>query len=133
MQDRPTMRELIEAVQYFFQSSVAPLLTDPRTRFQGLIAHNVLEILKRELELGETATREEWRSLQKLLGASGAEPAAVADLEKSLLELYRTFRERARTGAFDTGEARAAAYTHARKVVVDKLKVTNPGYLTEPG
>ncbi len=133
MQNRPDMKELIEAVQVFFQGTVAPLLTDPRAKFQGLIANNVLEILKREIELGEGQSRGEWRSLCKLLGEkAGQEPLTVRDLEAEILRMNGEFSRRTRAGEFDSGPARKAAYDHARAAVTAKLKVTNPGYLTEP-
>lgn len=126
------MKDLLDAVQGYFQTSVAPLLTDPRVKFQGLIAVNVLEILKRELELGEQASRDEWRSLVSLLGSKAAEPVSVADLEAGLLSLNREFRDLARSGKLDSGELQRKAFEHARKVVVDKLRMTNPAFLSEP-
>lgn len=133
MQNRPDMKELIEAVQVFFQGTVAPLLTDPRAKFQGLIANNVLEILKREIELGEGHSREEWQSLCVLLGEKGSpEPRTVHDLEAEILRLNTELSRRIRAGDLDSGPARQAARDHIRAAVTAKLKITNPGYLTEP-
>ncbi len=132
MQDRPTAKELLEAVQGYFQTSIAPLLTDPRVKFQGLIAMNVLEIVKRELEQGEQASRDEWRSLSGMLGSKSAEPVAVTDIENALIDLNHEFERLARSGKLDSGELRQRAFEHARKVVVGKLRVTNPAYLDEP-
>ncbi len=132
MQDRPTMKELLEAVQGYFQTSIAPLITDPRTRFQGLIAMNVLEILKREIESGEATSREEWRGIIALLGTSEPEPETVQDMEKALVRLNAEFARRARAGEYDSGETRKHAFDYARSVVTGKLKISNPGYLKEP-
>jgi len=132
MQDRPTAKELLEAVQGYFQTSIAPLLTDPRVKFHGLIAMNVLEIVKRELDQGEQASREEWRSLSALLGGKAAEPVSVPDIEKALTAMNHEFERLVRSGKLDSGELRQKAFEHARKVVTGKLKVTNPAYLDEP-
>ena len=47
--DRPTPRELVEAVREFLQTEILPTLTDQRVRFRALVALNALAIAEREL------------------------------------------------------------------------------------
>ena len=52
MQDRPTVRELLDAVRSFLEVDVVPALHGP-ARFHALVAANVLAIAGRELATEE--------------------------------------------------------------------------------
>jgi hypothetical protein len=47
--DRPTARELVEAVREFLHAEILPTLDDHRLRFRTLVALNALGIAEREL------------------------------------------------------------------------------------
>jgi hypothetical protein len=53
MSDRPTVLELLEAVEEFLSSEVLPTVDDPRLKFRTLVAMNALGIARRELEADE--------------------------------------------------------------------------------
>ncbi len=67
MYDQPTARELIDAVQGFLRDEVSPTLSG-RLAFHARVAVNVLETVKRELELGPGAVAGEGARLAALLG-----------------------------------------------------------------
>ena len=114
LQDRPTARELLEAVAGFLEHDAAPVL-DARLRFHARVAANALRILEREWEL-EPAQRERQRALLTgLLGHDG-EPAAL------WAELAAAVRE----GALDGRRAELLAVL--REITAQKLAIANPGY-----
>ena len=49
MQDRPTALELLQAMRDLLEREILPSLTDPRLKYQTLIAINVLRMLEREV------------------------------------------------------------------------------------
>ncbi len=110
--DRPTAVELLEAVRHFLESDVLPEL-EGRRRFHGLVAVNVLAMVKRELELGPALAAAHAERLARL---------GVADED----ELARAIR----TGAFAgrMGEVRQAV----GETVAGKLRVANPAHLDPP-
>ena len=50
MSERPTPRELAEAIEEFLAGEILPTLDDHRLRFRLLVALNALGIVRRELE-----------------------------------------------------------------------------------
>ena len=48
--DRPTPKELAEAVREFLHEEILPTLDDHRLKFRTLVAMNALAIARRELE-----------------------------------------------------------------------------------
>lgn len=119
MQDRPTAVELLEAVAEFLERDVMPL--DGRVGFHGRVARNVVEIVRRELELGPDADARERAGLHELLGTDDAPD----DLREANAELARLVRD----GAFD--DRRDALLTHLRSTGLDKLRIANPRELGE--
>jgi hypothetical protein len=118
LHDRPTLRELLEAVHAYITGEVVPAASDRRARFRALIAANVLQIAAREL----TAAA----------GDEAAEEACFERLELragSLDERRRELARRIRAGAYDEGPARAAALAYARESVRRKLAVANPRFI----
>ncbi len=83
MQDRPTDRELIDAVAQFLDSELTPTVTDPRLRFRALVAANILHIVTRELEQGDAQLRAEYARLTALLPPSPSGMAVGAELPPS--------------------------------------------------
>jgi hypothetical protein len=118
MNDRPSARELIDAVRLYLEKDLLPSLTDARQRYQALIAANVLSIAGRELDAEDAADAEEREWLEALLGEAGD----VRDLNQKLCEQIRR-------GAFDDPQRFAEATAVVRRVVVRKLEIANPRYL----
>lgn len=130
MQDRPDSRELIEATIHFLEREILSTLADPRLRFRGLVAANVLTIVARELAAGSMPLSDEWQRLMALLGQPEADPPGSDDeLHLALLALNRELCARIRAGEADEGEWRNAVFTHVETAVIDKLKIANPRYL----
>lgn len=119
MQDRPTAAELLEAVSQFLEHDVMPI--EGRVGFQGRVARNVVDMVRRELELGPEADERERAGLRALLG-----DGAPADLREANAELAR----RVRSGAFD--QRRDELVAHLRQTAVGKLRVANPRELADP-
>lgn len=124
MQDQPTDRELITAVAHFLQTEIASNVTDHRLKFRALVAANVLTIVERELEMGETLLRAERARLLKLLDVTASDDV-YADVEHMTRELAR----RIRAGQADDGPFHDAVFAHVKQTVIEKLQVANPKYL----
>jgi hypothetical protein len=116
-QDRPTAGDLVIAVREFLERDVLAA-TDGRVRFHTRVAVNVLNIVARELELGEGLAEAETERAAALLGHSG-EPR---DLERELAVAIRS-------GALDARLPEVRA--HVRATVREKLLIANPGYLPD--
>jgi hypothetical protein len=116
-QDRPSAGELVVAVREFLERDVMAA-TEGRVQFHTRVAVNVLNIVARELELGDAFAGAEQDRAAALLGHDGA-----AD------ELERELAGAIRSGALDarTDEVRS----HVRATVREKLLIANPGYLPD--
>lgn len=126
MQDRPSARELLEAIRRFLEEDIVPILDGPR-RFHALVAANVLGIVGRELASEETALIAEWKGLVGLVGGPGEPlPERLDALRTAVRTLTAELAERIRRGDADAGPFRDAARAHVRGTVLEKLRVTNP-------
>lgn len=112
--ERPTARELVEAVREFVETEVQPQL-EGSVAFHTRVAVNVLKIVERELELGGDMDDARVRRLAELLGSEG-------ELESLVEELSRGIR----AGNYDIRTPGLAE--HLRATVMDKLAVDNPRY-----
>ena len=113
---KPEAAILLEAAVKYLESELMPTLSG-YYRFQTRVTANVLNIVKRELEMrGEQASVERQR-LARLLGHDG-------DAE----ELSRELAEKIRKGAIaiDGPELRE----HIRRSLSDALAINNPKWLT---
>jgi hypothetical protein len=117
-QDRPTASELVTAVREFLEHDVMGA-TEGRVQFHARVAVNVLNIVARELELGDDLAGRECERAAALLGHSGD----ARDLERELAAAIRS-------GLLDyrLKEVRE----HVRATVREKLLIANPGYLPDP-
>jgi len=124
MQDRPTAKELVEAVRKFLKEEVLPELEDSRTEYRMKVAMNGLGILERELAQEEELLKEEHERLSRLLGEDRATPGSLEELKNQVGELNRDLAGRIRSG-----EAPEGTFEHLMKTVTGKLEVANPRYL----
>lgn len=130
MQGYPTTTELIEAVQSHLTTQLIPTLSEPRLRFQTLVAANVLAVVARELKLGEALGRQEWHSLANLLGQTGECPANVAAREAAIGEWNRLLCQQIEAGMFDDPAGYHHLLTHCRQTAQAHLQIANPKFLT---
>jgi hypothetical protein len=128
MNDRPTAAELIDAVRGYLEKELLPALTDPRLRFQTLVAANVLAVAGRELATEAEYLEEEWGLLDALLGRE-EKPARTPEPRRAVERRNRQLCERIRAGDFDGPERLRELSQALRRVVVRKLEVANPRYL----
>ena len=126
MQDRPTARELLEAVRLFLEDDVVAALDGP-ARFHARVAANVLAIVGRELEGEESLLVAEWTRLATLLGrGSDTPPARLAALRAAVAEMTDALCARIRRGDADASPFRDAVRAAVTASVAEKLAVANP-------
>jgi hypothetical protein len=129
MNDRPTARELIDAVRLYLEKELLPSLTDARLRFQTLVAANVLSVAGRELASGEAQLDEECAALAVLLGEAADGSGSAEERRRRVRALNEAWCERIRAGEFDSPDRWREAAALARRLVVQKLEIANPRYL----
>jgi len=127
--DHPTAAELIAAARMQLERNVLPALTEPRLRFQTLVAANVLAIVERELAGGEAQLAAAWQRMAELLGDGATTPPAGAELRAAVAAQNLALCSAIRAGAFDAGPQRQALLTHLRRTAEAELAVANPRYL----
>jgi len=121
MMDRPTSLELVQAVRFYLEKELLPGLTDPRQRFQTLVAAHVLGIVERELPAADALLAEESQLLASMLGH------AVSSVEVGTAN--EELCERIRQGHYDEPAPMRLLLGQMRPVVVRKLQIANPRYL----
>ncbi len=117
--DRPSPKELLEAVRDHLQNHVGPELKG-QAAFHLRVAVNAIAIVERTLEDGATLNDSETARLQSLLGTN----------ETDLDQLNRALAVKLREGAI--GEDRQALLNHLRQTAEEKLGLSNPNYLKRP-
>jgi hypothetical protein len=129
MTDRPTSLELIQAVRHFLEKELPSGLTDPRLRFQALVAAHVLGIVERELPVAETLLAEEARLLEQILGKPVGSELHGEWLHKEVRLANAELCEQVRQGRYDHPAAMRTLGGMLRGLVVRKLEVANPRHL----
>jgi hypothetical protein len=107
--DRPTAAELLEALHEWMERDLLPGV-DGRLQFHTRVAINMIDIVRRELELGPDQEVQQ----QEVLSSFGMNDEA---------ELAAAIRE----GSFDSNLVEVL--NRLRPVVEDKVRVANPRYL----
>lgn len=110
----PTATQLLEAVAGYLENVALPKL-EGHAAFHGRVAINVVNIVKRELELGPAAAEAERQRLVALLGANG-------DLDSLRTDLCARLREGAMN--FDT----PGLADHLLATAVDRVRIEQPQY-----
>lgn len=137
MQDRPTVDELLAAIEHFLDDVVAE--SAGAQRFNARVAANTLRIVRRELAQEEEQLHTELDGLERLLGskvgaanASGhAAASSVQVLREEVAARTEDLCRRIRRGDADTPPARDAVRAHVRATVENKLRITNPRWLPQ--
>ena len=107
--DRPTAAELLEALHEWMERDLLPGV-DGRLQFHTRVAFNMVDIVRREIELGSDQEARHQEVLASF-GMNDDEELATA----------------IRSGTFDSDLS--AVLTRLLPVVEDKLRVANPRYL----
>ena len=88
MSERPTARELTEAILEFLDGEILPTVTDQRLRFRTLVAMNALGIVRRELAALPAEDDAEQRELVQRIRTGDVPPGTLqrvkADVEARL-------------------------------------------------
>ena len=131
MHDRPTVDELLRAVETLLDEQLVPSLDGAR-KYNARVASNVVKMVRRELERDEAQVDAEWRGLDVVLGRVDR-PATLASTRVALAERNEELSQRIRHGDADAGQFRELVLAHVRDVVHAKLEVSNPGWASEFG
>ncbi|MCY1280730.1 hypothetical protein D9M68_428250 [compost metagenome] len=116
MQDLPKATELLQAVAEFLRQQAMPALSG-QTAFHARVAANVLDIVRRELELAPRQEAEERQRLGELLGED-------ADLES----LNRSLCQRIDAGELDLDSP--GLFEHLWLTTLAKVAIDQPNYVT---
>ena len=134
MQDPPNLDEMLCSVAEFLKAEIAPELPDPRLKFRALVAANVLQVCRRELQLEPEILRAELERLTRILrsdfdagDSAGSEPSGSSSpsIEQCVAEQNSTLAQRLREGSIEAKPG-STVWSHLRQTTVDKLRVANP-------
>ncbi len=128
MQDRPSAIELLEAGADFIDREIVPI-TKGQKQFQSRVVANVMRIVAREIESGESMMRAEVDALAALLGEPKPHIHATADVRNAAMKLNGELCEKIRAAEADSGPFRDQVLKLTRRIVEDKLRIANPRYL----
>jgi len=112
--DMPRIDELLISVRDYLRDDVMPA-TAGRTSFLARVAGNSLDIVLRELALGDAARSAELARLRRLLGESG-------DLTALRWQLVQALRD----GSMPLDDLELQA--HLRATVVNQIAIDQPNY-----
>ena len=125
MNDRPTVAELLAAVERFLEDSAVPALEGP-AKYHARVAANVVRIVARELATEDAHLAREWDGLGSLLDSSDPMPRERAALRDAITARNTELVQRIRAGDADGGAWRVALIAHLSAVVADKMDVSQP-------
>lgn len=116
-QSFPDIKTLLVAAARYMEEELMPTL-DGYHRFKVRVTVNVLNTIRRELEVREGQAKAEHERLVAFLGHDGG------DVET----LSRELAEKIRAGAFSLDDERLR--THLKQSLSDALSISNPKWLT---
>lgn len=114
MQDQPHPPEILATVALFLREVVVPE-SRPRTAFQARVAANAIELVHRQIMLGDASDKAELAGLEQLLGAAFS-------LDEGNAELARRIAK----GELDRNSP--GLIEHLRDTTLAKLAVDQPNY-----
>lgn len=128
MHDRPTIAELLDAVQKFLDEEIVPA-TKGRRQFLARVAANCVRMVEREIAAEPRHVADAGAGLDTLLG-----PEPAADEERGPVDVVGRRLEhlcdRIRSGELDEGcEEWDDLLAFARERVRQKLEISNPKLL----
>jgi hypothetical protein len=128
MYDHPSAAELIAAARMQLEQLVIPSITEPRLRFQTLVAANVLAIAERELAAGQAHLASAWRRAAELQGDLSDQPASEA-LHAAVAAQARQLCADIRAGAYDDQSRSRELLEHLLQTAEEELSIANPRFL----
>ena len=128
MHDRPTVDELLRAVEVLFDEQLVPTLTGSR-QYNCRVAANVIRTVRRQLEDEERALEKEWAGLDVVLGHADR-PQSLQALRVGIAAGTHELSERIRRGDADEGEWQRVVMAHVKETVHAKLSASNPAWLS---
>ncbi|MCX8073611.1 MAG: DUF6285 domain-containing protein [Candidatus Binatia bacterium] len=132
MQDRPTIDELLGAVERFLEREIVPQLHG-RDQFHARVAANVLAIVRRELALETEQLQHEWQRLARLRRSCESEPAgSPADVKKQVRRWTEELCEWIRNAPIDSLLEQKDLWQHLEATTREKLLVANPRLVEDP-
>jgi len=127
MQDRPTIAELLTAIERLLETELLPHLTGSR-QFYARVATNALRMVLREHEQEEEHLAAEWKGLNALL-STVERPATLSALRNATHKRTEELCDRIRRGDADSDPYREQVLAHLRRTIRDKLLISNPEWL----
>ena len=118
MQNTPTPDELLELVARYLTDVAMPLLP-PAAAFHARVAANVLQVVRRQVEL---APRQDAAELARLAALGVITDATAADLPAANAALARAIAE----GRIESSDP--ALLAHLWQSTFERLAVDQPGY-----
>ncbi len=138
MQDRPTIAELLEAVQEYLIRELLPLLEkkgENELSYKTLVSWNMLGVIERELRDGERLLDQELQELQKLLqvlepkGATALQALSYQEKLEWGGKLNHQLAEKIRREKL--GPAHREIWQHVYENVKRKIAIINPRFSLE--
>lgn len=128
MYDRPSIEELLAAVQVHLEENIVPLIKEDRKRyFQTLVAVNLLKITRRELAQNDAHLEAEWQRLNSLMSLNEPYPVNIVEARTKLELRNRQLCLDIQTGQYD--ERRDDLIRHLKATTIEQLQVANPKFL----
>ncbi len=128
MSSYPSSDDILESAARFLREDAAPALTGALA-FNLRVTLNALELVRREMALGEDAETRELARLRSLLGMGGDMAAMRERLfgaEADLTTLRDMLCDRISAGALSLKDPAVAA--HLRATTIDRLAIDQPSY-----
>ncbi len=124
MRPKPSAIELLDAARALLRGDLLAALPEAR-RYEALMVANAIAIAGRVLERGDAPERAELDSLARLMGAGDS---LVPDMTREQLRvLYGSLVDEMRAGKITPGtERHRDVYAHLRRMVLDRLRESNP-------
>lgn len=130
MYDKPSLAELLAAVQVHLEENVVPRVKENRKLyFQTLVAINLLKVSQRELELAPEHLRSEWQRLSVLLDSDEPFPPNLEEAPAKLVAYNVSLVDDIRAGRFD--ENPQSLIRHLKATTIEQLETANPKFLTQ--
>lgn len=127
MQDRPSVDELLAALEIYLDDLTASL--EGSRSFHTRVAANTVRIVRRELQNEDEALAAEWEGLDALLGTE-PRPDTRAESRQRLIERNKELCSQIQSG---TLPATPELIQHLRGTVRNKLRASDPKLLERSG
>lgn len=130
MYDKPSLNELLAAVQVHLEENVVPEVKENRKLyFQTLVAINLLKVSQRELDLAPGHLQAEWQRITGLLEIDKPFPDNLDAARSQLAAFNAALIEKIRSGEFD--ENAQTLIHHLKATTIEQLETANPKFLIQ--